>query len=186
MRTRHGGAWLAAAMLGLVVLGCARPGVGDGDSAPLPSPSLSVPASSSPAPPDGAGAPGDGAPGDGAPHQAENNGWKERHELTAQEQRTGDALAARIRPKLTALRTAKDFAPDSTRQALLGLGLRPDAVQVTTMWPAPGSATPPPGAVFAVTFPEAGCVIGAVRPDRLQIEVTGAAAEFGCLEPSTH
>jgi hypothetical protein len=40
--------------------------------------------------------------------------------------------------------------------------------------------------VFAVRFADAGCVIGDVRPERLPVEVTGAAAEFGCLEPYTH
>ena len=29
-------------------------------------------------------------------------------------------------------------------------------------------------------------VVGEVGPDRLDLEVTGAAAEFGCLEPFTH
>ena len=184
-RTRYAGRWVTAAVLGLVALGCARPGAGDGDSSPLPSPSPSRPAATTSTPQDNA----DGQalpPGDAAPHQADNNAWKQRHELTAEEQRAGDVLAARIRPKLTALRTAGDFAPASTRQALLGLGLRPDDVQVTAMWPLLVSETPPPGAAFAVRFAGAGCVIGSVRPDRLQIEVTGASAEFGCLEPSTH
>ncbi|WP_433364214.1 DUF6993 domain-containing protein [Actinoplanes sp. CA-142083] len=174
--------WLAAVVLGLVALGCARPGAGDGDTSPLPSsspplsPSLAPSFSQRALPP----------PGDGAPHQAENNGWKQRHELTAEEQRAGDALAARIRPKLAALRTAGDFTPASTRQALLGLGLAPDDVAVTPMRTPLDAAAPPPGAVFAVRFPDAGCVIGDVRPSRLLVEVTGAGAEFGCLEPYTH
>ena len=180
MRTRYAGRWVTVAVLGLVALGCAQPGARDGDSSPLPSPSPSLPGLTTDAA--GQALP----PGDAAPHQADNNSWKRRHELTAEEQRAGDALAARIRPKLTALRTAGDFAPESTEQALLGLGLRPEDVQVTTMWPAPDSGTPPPGAVFAVRFAGAGCVTGGVRPDRLMIEVTGAAAEFGCLEPNTH
>jgi hypothetical protein len=176
---------VTAAVLGLVALGCAQPGARDGDSSPLlsPSPSLPVPTPSSPR--DGA----DGQalpPGDGAPHQADNNGWKQRHKLTAGEQSVGDAIAARIRPKLAALRTAGDFAPASTRQALIELGLRPDDVQVTAMRPSSGSGTSPPGAVYAVRFAGAGCVIGDVRPDRLLVEVTGAGAEFGCLEPYTH
>jgi len=185
MRTRNAGRWVTAAVLGLIALGCARPGAGDGDSSPLPSPSLSRPAPTASTPQDDA----EGQalpPGDGAPHQADNNSWKQRHELTTEEQHAGDALAARIRPKLTALRTAGDLAPASTRQALLGLGLRPDDVQVTAMRPALDSDTPPPGAVFAVRFAGAGCVIGDLRPDRLRVEVTGAGAEFGCLEPNTH
>jgi len=179
-RTRHAGRWVTAAVLGLIALGCAQPGARDGDSSPLPSPSPSPSPSRDDT--DGQAQP----PGDGAPHQADNNGWKQRHDLTAEEQRAGDALAARIRPKLTALRTAGDFTPASTQQALLGLGLRPDDVQVTTIRPPLGSDTPPAGAVFAVQFAGAGCVIGDVQPNRLLIEVTGSAAEFGCLEPSTH
>ncbi|WP_433293902.1 hypothetical protein ACQP2F_31755 [Actinoplanes sp. CA-030573] len=167
---RRAGRWATAAALGLVALGCAQPGARDGDSAPLPS------GSASPSPTFSAQA---APPRDGAPHEAENNGWKQRHELNYDEKQTGDALAARIRPKLAALRAAGDYAPASTRQALLGLGLRPDDVEVTEM-------RTPPGAVFAVRFPEAGCVIGDVRPERLLVEVTGAGAEFGCLEPYTH
>lgn len=185
MRTRYAGRWVTAAVLGLVALGCAQPGTRDGDTAPLPSSSPSGPAPTASTPQDDA----DGQalqPGDGAPHEADNNGWKQRHELTADEQRAGDALAARIQPKLAALRTAGDFAPASTRQALLGLGLPPDDVQVNSMRPPLDSDTPPPGAVFAVRFAGAGCVIGDVRPDRLLVEVTGAGAEFGCLEPYSH
>ena len=169
--------WLAVTVLGLVALGCARPGAGDGDAAPLPpSPSVSVSVSPSAARVD---AGEQGPPGDAAPHNAENNSWKQRHELTADEQRAGDALAARIKPKLTALRKAGDFDPASTRQALLDLGLRPDEMWVSEM-------RQPPGAVFEVRFPEAGCVIGDVRPERVHVKVTGANPEFGCLEPVTH
>jgi len=174
MRTRHAGRWVTAAVLGLVALGCAQPGTRDGDTSPLPSSSASSPLPTRSTPPDGAL-----SPGDEAPHEADNNGWKRRHELTADERRAGDVLATRIRPKLAALRTAGDFAPESTRQALLGLGLPPDDVLVTAM-------RTPPGAVFAVRFAGTGCVIGDVRPDRLLVEVTGAGTEFGCLEPDTH
>src|SRR5262245_20790483 len=111
IRTRYAARWVAAALLGLVVLGCARPGTRDGDTAPLPSPTPSLPSASLPAVTPSGEANVDRAlpPGDGAPHEAENNGWKQRHELTPDEQRAGDALAARIRPKLAALRTAGDF-----------------------------------------------------------------------------
>ncbi|MET0420030.1 MAG: hypothetical protein ABW022_28800 [Actinoplanes sp.] len=163
-RTRHLVGWAAIAA---VVFGCASPGVSDGDSAPLPSrtPSLSLPvlaASPTSPPPQG------------------------RRDLSAEQQRTGDALAARIRPKLTALRAAGDLTPASTRQALLDLGIAADDVQATTMRPPTGEATIPPGAVFAVRFAESGCVIGDVRPERILVEVTGADPEYGCLEPFTH
>jgi hypothetical protein len=50
------------------------------------------------------------------------------------------------------LRAAGDFAPASTRQALLNLGIDADAIEVTAMRPPLGEATPPPGAVYAVHF----------------------------------
>jgi hypothetical protein len=184
-RNRFAGRWVTAAVLGLIALGCARPGPGDGDSSPLPSPSTARPSATASTPQAETAGPAL-LPGNAAPHQADNNSWKERHELTAAEQRAGDALAARIRPKLKALRTAGDFAPASTEWALVGLGLRPDDVQVQEIRSVLSSDDPPAGAAFAVRFPDAGCVIGSVRPDRLDVKVTGAAAEFGCLEPSTH
>ena len=81
MRTRYAGRWVTAAVLGLVALGCAQPGARDGDSSPLPSPGPSRPGRTTDA--DGQALP----PGDAAPHQADNNSWKRRHELTAEEQR---------------------------------------------------------------------------------------------------
>lgn len=127
------------------------------------------------------------APADGsAPHEAENNSWKERHALTAQERREGKALAARMRLALSALRDSGTITPDATEAALVGLGVEPNDVAVEPFRAGPTADTPPPGSVFAVTFGGAGCVIGSLRTDRLDLEVTGAAAEFGCMEPFTH
>jgi hypothetical protein len=188
MWTRQTGRSVVATTLGLLLLGCAQPGTRDGDSSPLPSSSAPPPAPtrSTPSTPPDAAPPDTTPAGDGAPHEAENNGWKQRPALTADQQRAGDALASRIRPRLASVRAAGDFAPESTRRALLALGLRPDDVQVTAMRTPLDAATPPPGAVFAVRFGGAGCVIGDLRPDRLLVEVTAAGAEFGCLEPYTH
>jgi hypothetical protein len=172
------GALWAAIALAAMVLGCAGSGTGAGEP-----PEAS--ASGSAAPSNTVVASRTGT-GDGPPNHADNNNWKRRHELTAAEQRTGQDLATRIRPKLEALRAAGDFALASTRQALLDLGISADAIAVTTMRPALGESTPPPGAVYAVRFGEVGCVIGDVRPERVLVEVTGAAAEFGCLEPHSH
>ncbi|MEV4636429.1 hypothetical protein AB0J80_03660 [Actinoplanes sp. NPDC049548] len=163
------GRWVPGVVAALVAAGCATPGTRDGDSSPKPSASASV------APP----VEREGPVGDAAPNNADNNGWKRRHELTYDEQQAGERLAGRIRPRLATLRKAGDFAPGSTRQALLDLGIDEDAVQVAAM-------TAAPGVVYAVSFPEAGCVVGDVRPERLMVEVTGAAAEFGCLEPTSH
>ena len=127
------------------------------------------------------------APADGsAPHEAENNSWKERHDLTAKQQHEGKALAARIRTTLSALHSDGTITPEATKTALVGLGLEPDNVITKPFRPGPTSDTPPPGSAFAVKFDGTGCVIGDLHPDRLDIEVTGAAAEFGCLEPITH
>ncbi|GIJ30825.1 hypothetical protein Vqi01_59870 [Micromonospora qiuiae] len=120
------------------------------------------------------------------PNHAGNNGWKQRHELSAADQRTGQKLAAQIRPRLEALRAAGDFAPASTQRALLDLGIKADAIEVTAMRPPTGQETPPTGAVYAVHFANVGCVIGDVRPERVMVEITGSAAEFGCLEPFSH
>jgi hypothetical protein len=103
-------------------------------------------------------------------NHADNNGWKRRHELTAGHQRTGQDLAAKIRPKLDGLRAAGDFAPASTRQALLDVGIGADAIEVTTRRPPAGKPTPPPGTVYAVHFGQAGGVIGDVRAERVLVD----------------
>jgi hypothetical protein len=162
--------------VGLVMLaltaGCARPGTRP--------PASTAAASAYPPRTDG--------PGDQPPNAADNNAWKQRHQLSEAELGTGEAIAARIRPALEALRAGGNFAPDATRQALLDLGYRGEDIMVTTMRLSALSTatTPPPGAVYAVRFAEVGCVIGDVRPERVLVEVTGSAAEFGCLEPYTH
>ncbi len=116
---------------------------------------------------------------DAAPHEADNNGWKQRHDLTDADRAAGEQAAARIRPQLQRLRAAGDFALDSTRRTLLALGYPPTDIQVEPMHD--GSA----GAVFAVHAGRA-CVDGDVRPDRVLVQVEGAATEFGCLEPFSH
>lgn len=185
------------ALVALVMAGgCARQPTA-GPVFPAPDGTTSVPASAaaSPSTPpstsSSASAPpvvpvDPGPAGDGPPNHADNNGWKQRHDLTAAEKKEGDQLAARIRPALAALREAQDFTPESTRQALLGLGLPAERVGVTAMRQPSWMDTVPPGAVFEVHFGAAGCITGDVRPERLLVQVQGAAAEFGCLEPYTH
>jgi len=165
--------WTAIALV-LTTLGCAEPGTRAGDQASPPE---------SAAPSMTAEPTGDG---DVPPNHADNNGWKRRNELTAAERRVGEDLAALIRPKLETLRAVGDFAPASTRQALLGVGISADAIEVTPMRTPLGQPTPPPGVVYAVRVGRTGCVVGDVRPDRVLVEVRGAAAEFGCLEPGSH
>ncbi|MEV0717589.1 hypothetical protein [Asanoa sp. NPDC050611] len=162
-------AWWVGSVLGLLALGCAGPGAGAPDPVTIASPQPSV-----------------SGLGDVPPHHADNNAWKQRHELSAAEQRAGEDLAARIRPKLAALRAAGDFAPSSTERVLVSLGIEPADLEVTPMRPPVGTDTSPTGVVYAVRFGTVGCVIGDVRPSRLLVQVTAAAAEFGCLEPFTH
>jgi hypothetical protein len=170
MRARLVGRLTVAASLALLMFGCAAPG----------SRATNAQASVSPV-----AAPEPSGP-DAPPNHADNNGWKQRHELSAADKRVGQELAAKIRPKLEALRAAGDFAPASTRQSLLDLGIKADAILVTTVRPPVGEQIPPPGAVYAVHFASVGCVIGEVWPGGVTVEVTGSADEFGCLEPFSH
>jgi hypothetical protein len=126
--------------------------------------------------------------GDGPPNHADNNGWKQRHDLSPDDQRLAGQAADRIRPELAKLRTAGDFAPDSTRRMLLNLGYPSGDVEVTPMRTPGGwsSPQPPAGAVFAVHLGRAACVLGDVRPERVLVEVRGSATEYGCLEPFSH
>lgn len=174
MRAWHIGRWAAVVALALpAVAACARP--------PARGPVFTPPgASASPVPPP------TGPPGDGPPNHADNNRWKRRHELTVAEKQAGDQLAARIRPRLEALRKAGDFTTASAQRALLDAGVPAATITVTGMRTPSWETSAPVGVVYAVTFPAAGCVIGDVRPERLLVEVTGAAAEFGCLEPFSH
>lgn len=165
-----------AIALVLLTLGCAAPGTRPGDQ-----PDASPPQSAAPSvviTPTG--------DGDTPPNHADNNDWKQRNELTAAEQRLGEDLAARIRPRLETLRAAGDFAPASTRQVLLDAGISADMIEVAPIRTPLGQSTPPPGVVYAVRFGQAGCVVGDVRPDRVLVEIRGAAAEFGYLEPFSH
>ncbi|GAA4262477.1 hypothetical protein [Dactylosporangium darangshiense] len=161
MRTR-----LAAAVaLTLALVGCARPVASPG--APDPAPRSSSPRAL--------------PPGDGAPHNAENNAWKVRAELTDAERAEAEAAAEKIRPALEKVRSGGDLGYLSVRSALLSVGYTADKVTVTGMRD-PSVA----GAVYAVHAGARSCVIGTVTPATVTAEVMGSAAEFGCLEPYTH
>jgi hypothetical protein len=167
---------LAALTLLLVLAGCARPGAqaaeGGTPEGPV-RPSATAPGSPEPSPTwEGADVP---------PNHAGNNSWKQRADLTPEDRALAETAADRIRPALEAQRARNDFGLATTRATLLGLGFAADRVQVTAMRD-PAVA----GAVFALRVGAKGCVVGDVRPERLLVEVTGAAAEFGCLEPFSH
>ncbi|WP_344126977.1 hypothetical protein [Luedemannella flava] len=147
--------------------GCGRP-VPVGSGPPTAYPSRSLP------------------PGDQAANNADNNGWKQRHELSPQERAAGRTIKDRVVPALEKLRRGGDIGPDAVARTLHGLGFATDDVQVTAMRALGADPTPPPGAAFGIHFPDRGCVVGDVRPERVRAEVTGSAAEFGCLEPFSH
>ena len=163
----------------LLISGCAT-GVGSGsasDPSSMRATDGSTPSTAAPAP-----------AGDQPPGHADNNAWKRRGDLTAADRKVADRAGARIRPALERLHAAGEFAPDATKRALLGLGYPKTDIEVLPMHVPSGwsSPQPPVGSVFAVHVGQAACVIGDVRPERVLVEVRGAAAEYGCLEPFSH
>jgi hypothetical protein len=126
--------------------------------------------------------------GDQPPNGADNDAWKQRRALSAADRSLAEEAATRIRPALEKLRAARQFAPAVTRQALLTLGFPAADVQVEPMQLPIGrnAPQPPDGAVYAIHVGKSGCVIGDVRPQRVLVQVTGTAVEYGCLEPFSH
>ncbi|GAA0898508.1 hypothetical protein GCM10009557_73820 [Virgisporangium ochraceum] len=160
-----------------------KPRAGDGPRPTASGPLSSTGTSSSPSrPSSSSGAPDAGAatpPGDGPPNHVDNNAWKQGNDPSADDQAAGEDLADRVRAALEVLRAAGDLTTASTRQAFLDLGVGSEAITVRSMREAAG-------AVFGVRVGGRGCVVGDVRPERVLVQVRGAAAEYGCLEPFTH
>jgi hypothetical protein len=117
--------------------------------------------------------------GDQPPNAAVNNGWKQRHELSAADRRRAERDAERIRPALQRVHDGGDMGSGPTRQALLGLGYPGGDVTVAAMRVGEGAA-------FGVRVGPLACVIGSVTPAGVRMEVAGSAAEYGCLEPFSH
>ncbi|WP_353508444.1 hypothetical protein [Intrasporangium sp.] len=118
----------------------------------------------------------------------DNNAWKRRREPTEADLAIAAATADRIRLALEELRHADHITPEATRGVIEGLGLPPRTIMVTALRPPLGAdpATTPPGADIGIRVAPTACVIGSVRPSRVDIDVAGPAAEFGCLEPFSH
>jgi hypothetical protein len=123
-------------------------------------------------------------PGDLAPHEVENNAWKQRGEPTAGDRAAARSAAERIRRAAERRRPTGALSPAATRDMLLRLGFAGGRVAVAA--PRGRDGATPAGAVFAVHVGRTACVVGALSPDRTQVEVTGRAAEYGCLEPFSH
>ncbi|GLW64429.1 hypothetical protein Arub01_26730 [Actinomadura rubrobrunea] len=170
-----GRALVLVAVTGVLGVGCGTETV---SSLPSSSPVATRPSVPAPASP----------PGESAPHHQENNAWKYRRALSKEDERLARAAEGRVRSALKELRENKEFSVQAVEGALLGLGYPSDRVQVRPVRASPlsSSATPPPGAEFAVRVGERGCVLGDVRPRRLLVRVEGTTAEGTCLEPPTH
>lgn len=124
---------------------------------------------------------------EGAPRQAENRGWRQRAELSPADRAAAEEAAERIRGALAPLRGKGEFAPEKVASAIENAGFPPESITTEALRaPLADTADPPKGAVFGVHVGDATCVVGTIRPDRLEAEPKGAAAEYGCLEPATH
>jgi hypothetical protein len=115
-------------------------------------------------------------PGDQAPHEAENRAGLQPRPLGDEARQRLAVVAQRVTGVLEPLRAKGTATPESVRSALVELGYRAD--QVGVVWQNM--------VVFGITTSD-GCVQGAVRPERLQVEVAGPSVEWGCLPPGpTH
>ncbi|WP_171164459.1 hypothetical protein [Streptomyces sp. I05A-00742] len=142
------------------------PGSSDAPGSSAPS------ASSSPA----GGVPPHAEPGDGAPHHAENHAYRGTVPLTADQQRKGDAEAARVWTALERLRTAKTTEPRTVGPALRRLGYGKDAVTVNPN----GNGTS-----YRLALPDL-CMRGTVDALKVRVVIHGQYMEGGgngCTEP---
>ncbi|GAA2509916.1 hypothetical protein GCM10010201_00620 [Pilimelia columellifera subsp. columellifera] len=173
---------LAVSATALLTLGgCVDPASSSAEGLPQPTPSST--AANPEAVNQGSG------PGDVAPHGAENNAWKRRHGISIDQQRRGDDVAALVRAALGRQRAAKKFDAATTDRTLRALKIADFELTVNPMsvpsYRTDVTPNPPLGAVFALQH-ERLCVDGDIRPERLLVQVEGAANEFGCIEPVSH
>lgn len=174
--------WRRVALLsGVLALAAAPAGCGTADRAEEPA-GRPGPDRAADAPgPSTHGAPGtrDDVPPNGPPNHADNRAWRQRHELSAADRAVAEDAAERIVEALTPLHGNGEYAPGRVASAIEATGFPSGAI--TTV-----PAGTMPGTHFGVHVGERGCVVGTMRPDRLSATAKGAAAEFGCLEPSSH
>lgn len=123
----------------------------------------------------------------GAPHHADNRGWRQRAELSPADRARAEDAADRIHGALAPLRERGEFAPDAVASAIEDAGFPRESITTAPVRAPLGDTTGnPQGSAFGVHVGDAACVVGTIRPDRLQAEPKGSAAEYGCLEPATH
>ncbi|TWP53395.1 hypothetical protein FKR81_05380 [Lentzea tibetensis] len=191
---------VALLLVTLVLAGCARHGTasdGVADSAVIttaittttPAP-VSVPPEGAcrrevhvqtPAPPPPPGAATGGATPVAA-HNAENNGWKVRKQLPAEDREAGVAAVGKIENPLQALCDKGFFSFDATRDVLRGAGF--DDVFIVELRASPGEAAPPGNAFYFQV--KRACVFGEVKPGAVRLDVDGTTGEGSCYEPPSH
>jgi hypothetical protein len=187
--TRRG--WFLAGVVGLMVVGCARPGAGDGSTEEVsPAPSAASPAVAMAACFDIHAAPsanpsataatplptGDG-PGDQFErNQRANNAFRERRELPAFYYAGAEPCVVKVRAELAKLSAQGRYDAESVEAALRSVGLsqayarKPGRLDL-------GSHT---GVVFAAS-PGVGCIVGHHGPDDTTVDFGGVTADGGCL-----
>lgn len=127
-----------------------------------------------PTPPQGTS----GVSPDVAPHQAENDQWRQRRDVSAAQVAAGLAVAEQVRPVLVAACEQGDFSPERLATAL-------GAAEGWTVFTIqPRSAMGDPSTGVQLTLERDGtCVVGDTRPGSVTARVTGPIADGGCWEP---
>ncbi|MEV5979071.1 hypothetical protein [Streptomyces sp. NPDC052114] len=191
-------ALLLGAALSLALTGCGdeRPGtVAEPAAPPNPSASSHPSASSSTGP----GASPYVEPGvvDGAPHNGDNNAYRRPGEMSAADQESAQAEAARMEPVLKRLWKTKKWDPDSVRAALTGelgyevrrtsgkgklLGGELDVRDMYARYENDEYVTPE-GAMIGLYVGDSACVTAFVQKTDYGVRANGPFMETGCIEP---
>ncbi|MDF1705573.1 MAG: hypothetical protein P1U38_12445 [Aeromicrobium sp.] len=190
-------AWRAStALLGLglaCLAACGGPTGSEPEMVASAGPESSAPTTAAPGPctweltadepADAAVAPGSGGAASGdspevAPHQAENDQWRQRRDVTAAQVAEGTALAERLRPVLVDACEAGDFSPERLADSLaVAAGWTVFTIQ-------PRSAMGDTSTGVELALDRAGtCLVGDTTPGTVRVHVTGPIADGGCWEP---
>lgn len=115
---------------------------------------------------------------DVAPHQAENDQWRQRRDVTTVQVADGLAVAEKVRPVLVAACEQGDFSPE---RLAAGLAV---AESWTVFTIQPRSATGDTSTGVEIALEHSGtCLVGDTRPGSVTLRVTGPIADGGCWEP---
>ena len=119
---------------------------------------------------------------DSPPNHADNNGWKQRRDLSSSDRRIVITTAQQLRGVVQPTCERGDFSLDRARAALEPYGGK--SVVVTPLTSASGDTSV--GYVFALQVGEIGCIIGDARPGRVSVTIDGPTGEGSCFEPVSH